>query len=119
MSPNLFYWEFSTFVECAALTCCKNIILGDLNLHLDKQDVWSQKFNDSLCQYNFTDIIDSPTHIYVHILDILCAGDTFLEAACLKVIGGSPTILPLLSLLTYPSRHHATSSKLIHGKFTG
>ena len=32
-----FIGEFSTFVECAALTCCENIIL---NLHLDKQDVW-------------------------------------------------------------------------------
>ena len=70
--PNVskadFIGEFSTFVECAALTCCENIILGDLNLHLDKQDVWSQKFSDSLCQCNFTQISDSPTHIHGHIL---------------------------------------------------
>ena len=50
--------DFSSFVEGTALSCCENIILGDLNLHLDKQE-----FNDSLCQYNFTQIIDSLTHI--------------------------------------------------------
>ena len=65
-----FIGEFSTFVECAALTCCENIVLGDLNLHLDKQDVWSQKFFDFLCQCNFTQIINSPTHIQGHILDV-------------------------------------------------
>ena len=82
--PNVskadFIVEFSTFVECAALTCCENIILGDLNLHLDKQDVWSQKFSDSLCQCNFTQIINSSTHIHGHILDVLCVRDTFSEA---------------------------------------
>ena len=42
--PNVskadFIGEFSIFVECATLICCDNIILGDLNLHLDKQDVY-------------------------------------------------------------------------------
>ena len=51
--PNVskadFIKELSSFVEYAALTCCKNIILGDLNLQLDKQVVCSQKSNDSLC----------------------------------------------------------------------
>ena len=65
-----------------------NVILGDLNLHLDKQDGWSQKFNDSLCQYNFTQIIDSPTHIHGHILDVICVRDTFSKALCAKVIAG-------------------------------
>ena len=68
VSKAKFIGEFTTFVECAALTCCENIILGDLNLHLDKQDVWLQKFSDSLCQCNFTQIVDSPTHIHGHIL---------------------------------------------------
>ena len=62
--------------------------MGDLNLHLDKQDDWSQKFNDSLCQYNFTQIIDSPTHIHGHILDVVCVRDTFSKAACTMVTAG-------------------------------
>ena len=90
--PNVskanFIEDFSSFVEDAALSCCENVILGDLNLHLDKQDGWSQKFNDSLCQYNFTQIIDSPTHIHGHILDVICVTDTFSKALCAKVIAG-------------------------------
>ena len=31
-----FIEDFSYFVEGAAISCCENIILGDLNLHLDK-----------------------------------------------------------------------------------
>ena len=90
--PNVskanFIEDFSSFVEGAALSCCENVILGDLNLHLDKQDGWSQKFNDSLCQYNFTQIIDSPTHIHGHILDVICVRDTFSKALCANVIAG-------------------------------
>ena len=62
-----FIEDFSSFVEGTALSCCENIILGDLNLRLDKQDGWSQKFNDFLCYYNFTQIIDFPIHIHGHI----------------------------------------------------
>ena len=90
--PNVskanFIEDFSSFVEGAALSCCENIILGDLNLHLDKQDGWSQKFNDSLCQYNFTQIIDSPTHIHGHILDVIFVRDAFLKAVCTMVTAG-------------------------------
>ena len=83
-----FIEDFSSFVEGAALSCCENIILGDLNLHLDKQDGWSQKFNDSLCQYNFTQIIDAPTHIHGLILDAICVRDTFSRAVCAMVTAG-------------------------------
>ena len=90
--PNVskanFIQDFSSFVEGAALSCCENIILGDLNLHLDKQDGWSRKFNDSLCQYNFTQIIGSPTHIHGHILDVVCVRDTFSKAVCAMVTAG-------------------------------
>ena len=88
VSKAKFIEDFSSFVEGAALSCCENIILGDLNFHLDKQDGWSQKFNDSLCQYNFTQINDSPTHIHGHSLDVVCVRDTFSKAVCLKVSGG-------------------------------
>ena len=39
VSKAKFTEDFSSFVEGAALSCCvKNNVLGDLNLHLDKQD---------------------------------------------------------------------------------
>ena len=104
--PNVskanFIEDFSSFVEGAALSCCEIIILGDLNLRLDKQDGWSQKFNDSLCQYNFTQIIDSPTHIHGHILDVVCVMDTFSKAVCTMVTAGLSDHLGITFLVNIP-----------------
>ena len=88
VSKASFIQDFSSFVKGAALSCCENIILGDLNLHLDKQDCWLQKCNESVCQYNFTQIIDSPMHIHSHILDVVCVRDTFSKAVCAMVTAG-------------------------------
>ena len=94
--PNVskanFIENSSSFVEGAALLCCENTILGDLNLSLDKQDSFSQKFNDSLSQYNFIQIIDSPTYIHSHILDVIYVRVTFSQAVCLKVTGGGGAV---------------------------
>ena len=104
--PNVskanFIEDFSSFVEGAALSCCENVILGDLNLHFDKQDGWSQKFNDSLCQYNFTQIIDSPTHIHGHILDVVCVRDTFSKAVCAMVTAGLSDYLAITFSVNIP-----------------
>ena len=70
VSKGNFIEDFSSFVEGAALSCCENIILGDLN------------------QYNFTQIIDSPTHIHGHILDVVCVRDTVSKAVCAMVTAG-------------------------------
>ena len=112
----------SSFVEGAALSCCENTVLGDLNLSLDKQDSCLQKFNDSLSQYNFTQITDSPTYIHSHILDVICVRVTFSQAVCLKVTGGGGgggvcvTILPSYFRSIYLSKHPKNSGRLIHRK---
>ena len=38
VSKAKFIEEFSSFVEGAALLCCEDVILDNLNLHPDKQD---------------------------------------------------------------------------------
>ena len=108
VSKANFIENFSSFVEGAALSCCENIILVDLNLHLDKQDGCSQKFNDSLCQYNFTQIIDSPTHIHGHILDVC------VRWFARRLQGGYLTTLPSHFRSIYLSRHPVNSGRLIH-----
>ena len=81
---------------------CENIILGDLNLHLDKQDGWSQKFNDSLCQYNFTEFIDSPMHFHGNILDVVCVRDTFSKAVCTMITAVLSDHLTITFLVNIP-----------------
>ena len=117
VSKAKFIEDFSSYVEGAALSYCENIILGDLNLHLDKQDGGSQNFNDSLCQYNLTQIIDSPTHIQGHIRCGMCEGH-LLNGSVPKGVGvdGSMTILPSHFRSIYLSRYPANSGRSIHGK---
>ena len=50
VSKPKFFEDFSSSVV-GAVSSFDNIILGDLNFHLDKQDSWSKKFNGSLCQH--------------------------------------------------------------------
>ena len=65
------------FLEGAALSGCENILLGDLNFHLDQHDTWTLKFYDLLEQFSFTQLVNTPTHIQGHILDALCVRDSF------------------------------------------
>ena len=48
--PNLsklqFLDEFGMYLEGAALSGCGNILLGDLNFHLDQRNTWTLKFYD-------------------------------------------------------------------------
>ena len=64
---------------------CENILLGDLNFHLDQQDTWTLKFYDFLEQFSFTQLVNTPTHIQGHILDALCVRDSFSWAIRPKV----------------------------------
>ena len=73
-SPNVSKANFMRiFVPLfrAYLSCCENIILSD-----------------SFSEYNFTQIIYSPTHTHGNILDVICVRDIFSQAVCQKVMGG-------------------------------
>ena len=48
LSKSQFLDEFGMFLEGAALSGYENILLGDLNFHLDKHDTWTLKFMISL-----------------------------------------------------------------------
>ena len=51
LSKSQFLDRFSMFLEGAALSSCENILLGDLNFHLDQHDTWMLKFYDILEQF--------------------------------------------------------------------
>ena len=76
LSKSQFLDEFGMFLEGAALSGYENILLGDLNFHLDKHDTWTLKFYDILEQFSFTQLVNTPTHIQGHILDALCVRDS-------------------------------------------
>ena len=61
LSNSQFLDEFGMFLEGAALSGYENILLGDLNFHLDKHDTSTLKFYDILEQFSFTQLVNTPT----------------------------------------------------------
>ena len=55
------------------LAACPEAILlcGDVNIHMDEDDIYTNKFNDILSTFNFIQHIDFPTHKLGHTLDIV------------------------------------------------
>ena len=106
--PNLsklqFLEEFGMFLEGAALSGCKHILLGDFNFHLDQHDTWTLKFYDLLEQLSFTQLVNTPTHIQGHILDALCVRDSFSWAISPKIIGGLSDHQAIMFSLIFPVR---------------
>ena len=104
LSKSEFLGEFGMFLEGAALSGCENILLGDLNFHLDQHDTWTLKFYDLLEQFSFTQLVNTPTHIQGHILDALCVRDSFSWAISPKVIGGLSDHQAIMFSLIFPVR---------------
>ena len=104
LSKSQFLDEFGMFLEGAALSGYENILLGDLNFHLDKHDTWTLKFYDILEQFSFTQLVNTPTHIQGHILDALCVRDSFSWAIRPKVIGGLSDHQAIIFSFIFPVR---------------
>ena len=105
LSKSQFLDEFGMFLEGAALSGCENILLGDLNFHLDQHDTWTLKFYDLLEQFSFTQLVNTPTHIQGHILDALCVRDSFSWAISPKVIGGLSDHQAIMFSLIFPQTY--------------
>ena len=104
LSKSQFLDEFGMFLEGAALSGYENILLGDLDFHLDKHDTWTLKFYDIPEQFSFTQLVNASTHIHGHILDALCVRDSFSWAIIPKVIGGLSDHQVIVFSLIFPVR---------------
>ena len=79
-SKSKFIEEFNCFMEAAALSPHENIILGDVNIHLDSQNCWTGNFNTILSDFDFIQHVPTPTHIQGHILDVLCTSKSLTSS---------------------------------------
>ena len=67
-----FFEEWSQYLSVHALSPEEIIITGDLNFHLDvQQDTNSQRFIQSLHEHGLKQLVDQPTHVRGHILDVV------------------------------------------------
>ena len=68
-------------MEGAALSHLENVILGDINFHLDVTDTSTTKFLDILQQFSFLQIIDSPT-------ELICVSESFRKSLKFQTVSG-------------------------------
>ena len=80
--------------------------------------IQSFSITDFLCRCNFAQIIDSPSHIHGHILDVLGIRDTFSKAVCPKVIVGLSEYLAITFYVEIPfkapSQFRQVNKRKIH-----
>ena len=107
LSKSQFLWHVPRIWHVPRRCClsgCENILLGDLNFHLDQHDTRTLKCYDLLEQFSFTQLVNTPTHIQGHILDALCVRDSFSWAISPKVIGGLSDHQAIMFSLIFPVR---------------
>ena len=70
-SKQLFLDDRSLMAANTSSLPYHNIIIGDLNLHLGTHDTYFTKFSDILSMFNFTQLINTTTHVGGHIIAAL------------------------------------------------
>ena len=77
MSFSYFMEELTKFMEYIQSLPSPTIISGDFNIHVDKDGFQSQKLHELLCDVNMSQIINFPTHLHGHTLDLIITCDSF------------------------------------------
>ncbi len=72
VSSNVFFKEFSDYLESACSDSSNFVITGDFNLHVnDKKDPDTGKLSQILDSYSLSQLIQMPTHLSGNTLDLL------------------------------------------------
>ena len=92
VSTNVFFTEFSDYMETVIMSTEKLVILGDFNIHIDvPSDVDARKLEDLFDCLSLEQHVREPTHTQGHTLDLI------ISRKCQFVIDGSPRVDRLFS----------------------
>ena len=75
VSAATFLDEISELFEWLASSSEDVLIAGDINLHMEENELYSRQFKDLLSSFNLTQHVDFPTHSGGHTLDIVASFD--------------------------------------------
>ena len=92
-------------MEAAALSPHENIILGDVNIQLDSQNCWTDKFNTVLFDFAFIQHVSAPTYIQGHILDVLCTRKSLTSSVHHYAKDGISDHLAVFFTTTFPVKN--------------
>ena len=95
---TVFLEEMVTLLEY--LTAMKEdvVLAGDINIHMETNELYANKFKDILHTFDITQHIDFPTHIQGHTLDVIT---TFGEEPPIFNIAGKETDISHHQLITF------------------
>ena len=92
VSTDVFFSEFSDYMETVIMSTEKFFILGDFNIHVDvPSDVHARKLQDLFDCLGLEQHVREPTHTRGHTLDLM------ISRKCKSVIDGSPRVDRLFS----------------------
>ena len=67
-----FWKNWNKLLETFSASKCEVLLVGDLNFHLDVERKADTKLlNSSLAEFGLTQVVDEPTHIQTHTLDVM------------------------------------------------
>ena len=76
---NTFFTEFTNLLTPLATYTCHIIIVGDINIHLDRSDDnKTKKLQRLLAQNNLTQLVGEPNHQHDHTLDVVITSSNSL-----------------------------------------
>ena len=85
VSVTIFLQEMVELFEYLA-TCPEDILFaGDINIHMDEDELYANRFKEILDSFNYIQHIDVPTHKMGHTLDVVATGEHGLHVSKFKV----------------------------------
>ena len=67
----MFFDQFSEYLSMLIVSPCKLLVVGDFNFHMNVDDADAIKTKDILETFNLLQVINEPTHISGHTLDLV------------------------------------------------
>ena len=106
-----FLAEFGTFLENFSLKCGNLLICGDFNYWLDDPPAkpYSSEFLELIDQNNFRNLVDLPTHISGHTLDLVMSPADSEYVSDLELVPVDPCISDH-ALIVFSGKHHKPPS---------
>ena len=100
-----FIEELNSYMEPTALSPYENIILEDVNIHVDSPNCWAINFNSVLSDFDFIQHDSTSTHTWTY---PSCTSKSFTASACHYVKDGISNHLAVF--------HNVLCQKFVHGK---
>ena len=80
----IFITEITELLEVLSATHEDVIVAGDINIHMEENELYSNQFNDILSSFNFVQHVKFPTHKQGHTLDIVATNSDSLKVTNLS-----------------------------------